>query len=106
MLKQLAAPLMPKSGHMDNSHGKVAAAALVAQLSGMGINPQSMLTNTCYSYVNDKLVAHVASVHQYEAGEKTHKTVAGSGGASVAPSEVEGVYAWNWAQNIWADTLL
>ena len=27
------APLMPKSGHMANNHGKVAAAAIVAQLS-------------------------------------------------------------------------
>jgi len=102
----LAAPLMPKSGHMANSHGKVVAAAVVAQLSGMDVNPQPLLTNTCYSYVNDKLVVHVASVHQYVAAEKTFKTVPGSGGVSTAPNELEGVYAWNWAQNIWADTLL
>ncbi|MDH4134445.1 MAG: NAD(P)/FAD-dependent oxidoreductase, partial [Gammaproteobacteria bacterium] len=102
----LSAPLMPKSGHMANSHGKVVAAAVVAQLSGMQVNPQPMLTNTCYSFVNDKLVVHVASVHQYVAAEKTFKTVAGSGGVSSAPNELEGVYAWNWAQNIWADTLL
>jgi NADH dehydrogenase FAD-containing subunit len=102
----LSAPLMPKSGHMANSHGKVVAAAVVAQLSGLEINPQPLLTNTCYSFVNDKLVVHVASVHQYVAAEKTYKTVAGSGGVSPAPSELEGVYALNWAQNIWADTLL
>lgn len=102
----LSAPLMPKSGHMANSHGKVVAAAVVAQLSGMEVNPQPVLTNTCYSFVNDKLVVHVASVHQYVAAEKTYKTVAGSGGVSTAPNELEGVYAWNWAQNIWADTLL
>lgn len=102
----LSAPLMPKSGHMANSHGKVVAAAVVAQLSGLEVNPQPVLTNTCYSFVNDKLVVHVASVHQYVAAEKTFKTVAGSGGVSAAPNELEGVYAWNWAQNIWADTLL
>lgn len=102
----LSAPLMPKSGHMANSHGKVVAAAVVAQLSGMEVNPQPVLTNTCYSFVNDKLVVHVASVHQYVAAEKTYKTVTGSGGVSSAPNELEGVYAWNWAQNIWADTLL
>ena len=28
------------------------------------------------------------------------------GGVSVAPSAVEGVYAWGWARNIWADSLL
>jgi sulfide dehydrogenase [flavocytochrome c] flavoprotein chain len=100
------APLMPKSGHMANSHGKVVAAAVVAQLSGLQINAQPVLTNTCYSFVNDKLVIHVASVHQYVEAEKTYKTVAGSGGVSPGPTELEGIYASNWAQNIWADTLL
>ncbi len=102
----LAAPAMPKSGHMANSHGKVAAAAVVAQLSDLAINPSPLLTNTCYSYVSDKLVIHVASVHQYNAEEKTFKTVPGSGGLSTEANALEGTYAWNWAQNIWADTLL
>ena len=100
------APLMPKSGHMANAHGKVVAAAVVAQLSGLTIDPQPVLTNTCYSFVSDKMVVHVASVHQYVAAEKTYKTVAGSGGVSAAPNELEGVYALNWAQTIWADTLM
>ena len=100
------APLMPKSGHMANAHGKVVAAAVVAQLSGLSIDPQPVLTNTCYSFVSDKMVVHVASVHQYVAAEKTYKTVAGSGGVSAAPNELEGVYALNWAQTIWADTLM
>jgi sulfide dehydrogenase [flavocytochrome c] flavoprotein chain len=104
------APLMPKSGHMANSHAKVAAAAIVAQLSGWDINPAPMLTNTCYSFVDDKNVVHVASVHEYVAAEKTFKTVATSGGVSsidLKPevTQLEGVYAMNWAQNIWADTL-
>ena len=100
------APGMPKSGHMANSHGKVAAAAIVAELNGWEINPAPMLTNTCYSYVDaGKNVIHVASVHEYVAAEKTFKTVAGSGGVSAAPSELEGTYAWNWARTIWADSL-
>ena len=102
----MIAPLMPKSGHMANSHGKVTAAAIVAQLSDMAVNPAPFLTNTCYSFVNDKLVVHVASVHQYDVKDKTYKTVPGSGGLSPAPNELEGVYAMNWAQNIWADSLL
>jgi len=102
----LAAPAMPKSGHMANSHGKVAAAAVVAQLSDLAINPRPLLTNTCYSYVSDKLVIHVASVHHFNAEEKTFKTVPGSGGLSTEANALEGTYAWNWAQNIWADTLL
>ena len=99
------APAMPKSGHMANSHAKVAAAAIVAQLSDWQVNPAPMLTNTCYSFTDDKNVVHVASVHEYVAAEKTFKTVAGSGGLSPAPTELEGVYAMNWAQNIWADSL-
>ncbi|NBU88046.1 MAG: flavocytochrome C [Betaproteobacteria bacterium] len=101
----MLAPLMPKSGHMANSHGKVTAAAIVAELSNLPINPRPFLSNTCYSFVNDKLVVHVASVHQYDDKDKTYKTVPGSGGVSTEPNELEGIYAWNWAQNIWADTL-
>ena len=101
-----AAPAMPKSGHMANNHAKVAASAIVAQLSGWEVNPAPMLTNTCYSFVDNKNVIHVASVHEYVAAEKTFKTVAGSGGVSPGPTELEGVYALNWASNIWADTLV
>ena len=99
------APAMPKSGHMANNHGKVAAAAIVAQLSGWDVNLAPMLSNTCYSFVDAKNVVHVASVHEYVAAEKTFKTVAGSGGVSAGPNELEGIYALNWASNIWADTL-
>ncbi len=99
------APAMPKSGHMANSHAKVAAAAIVAQLSGWAVNPAPMLTNTCYSFVDDRNVVHVASVHEYVAAEKTFKAVTGSGGVSSAPTELEGTYAMSWARNIWADTL-
>lgn len=100
------AAFMPKSAHMANQHAKVAAAAIVAELRGFALNPQPVLTNTCYSFVDATKVVHVASVHQYSASDKTYKTVAGSGGVSAAPSELEGVYAWGWARNIWADSLL
>ncbi len=99
------AQLMPKSGHMANNHAKVAAAAIVAQLSGIEPNPQPMLTNTCYSFIDDRNVVHVASVHEYVAGEQTYKVVQGAGGLSAAPTELEGSYANNWARTIWADML-
>jgi sulfide dehydrogenase [flavocytochrome c] flavoprotein chain len=104
------APLMPKSGHMANSQAKVAAAAIVAQLSNWDVNLSPMLTNTCYSMVDAKNCIHVASVHEYVAAEKTFKTVAGSGGVSSIDlksdvTQLEGVYAESWARNIWADTL-
>jgi len=99
------APQMPKSGHMANSHAKVAAAAIVAELKGLEINARPMLTNTCYSFVSASEVVHVASVHEYVAAEKTFKPVAGSGGVSAARSEQEAIYAMAWARNIWADML-
>ena len=99
------APLMPKSGHMANQHGKVAAAAIVALLSGRAPNALPIYNNTCYSFVSDTDVVHVASVHRYDAEKKTMLTVPGSGGVSAAASELEGRYGMAWARNIWADTL-
>lgn len=99
------AQLMPKSGHMANNHAKVAAAAIVAQLTGIEPNPQPMLTNTCYSFIDDRNVVHVASVHEYVAAERTFKVVQGAGGLSTGPTELEGSYANHWARTIWADML-
>jgi len=99
------APLMAKSGHMANNHAKVAAAAIVARLAGWPVNPSPMLTNTCYSYLDDASVVHVSSVHAYDAAQKTFLPVPGAGGLSPAPSREEAVFAWNWAHNIWADCL-
>jgi sulfide dehydrogenase [flavocytochrome c] flavoprotein subunit len=99
----LSASGMPKSGHMANSHGKVCAAAVVEMLNGREPNPVPMMNNTCYSFVSEKEVIHVASVHRYEASQNTILPVKGSGGVSAARSELEGSYAWSWARNIWAD---
>ena len=100
----LSAPAMPKSGHMANQHGKACAAALVEIMNGRQPLPVTM-ANTCYSFVSEKQVVHVASVHQYDAEKKTFNAVQGAGGLSAKANELEGVYAYNWAQNIWADML-
>jgi sulfide dehydrogenase [flavocytochrome c] flavoprotein subunit len=97
---------MPKSAHMANSHGKVAAAAIVAELQGLEVNPHPMLTNVCMSYVDPTHVIHVASVHEYETPKKSFFTIGGSGGVSDVRSDLEGRYAEAWAKNIWADTLM
>ena len=99
------APGMPKSGHMANQHGKVCAAAVVSLLQGKEPPQLPIYANTCYSFVTDEDVVHVASVHRYDAEKKTMLTVPGSGGVSSAASELEGRYAHAWARNIWADTL-
>ena len=99
------APGMPKSGHMANNQAKVAAAAILRQLGGQPPSATPMLTNTCYSFITDKDVVHVASVHQYDREKKTMLAVPGSGGLSPAMNELEGRFAMSWAQNIWADAL-
>jgi NADPH-dependent 2,4-dienoyl-CoA reductase/sulfur reductase-like enzyme len=99
------APAMPKSAHMANQHGKTCAAAVIALLTGKAVNPLPIYNNTCYSFVSDQDVVHVASVHRYDAAQKTMVPVAGAGGVSTAASELEGRYAMAWARNIWADTL-
>ena len=101
----LSAPAMPKSGHMANQHGKIAAAAIVALLNGQAPNPNTVMTNTCYSFVSDTEVIHVASVHQWNDKDKTVTIVPGASGVSAARSAQEGIYGWSWAQNIWADML-
>ena len=100
------APGMPKSGHMANQHGKSAAAAVVALLSGADVNRLPLYNNTCYSFVSAQDVIHVSSVHKYDEEKKTMVTVPGSGGVSAAANSLEGEYAHAWARNIWADILV
>jgi sulfide dehydrogenase [flavocytochrome c] flavoprotein subunit len=99
------APGMPKSGHMANQHGKTCAAAVVSLLQGKEAPSLPIYANTCYSFVTATDVVHVASVHRYDAAQKTMLAVPGSGGLSSAASELEGQYAMAWARNIWADSL-
>src|SRR3990172_5380624 len=63
-------------------------------MNGRQPSPTPLVTNTCYSFVSDKEVVHVASVHTYDPKDKTFKTVPGSGGGSPRRNEIEGVYGW------------
>jgi sulfide dehydrogenase [flavocytochrome c] flavoprotein subunit len=101
----LSAPAMPKSGHMANNHAKLAAAAIIELMNGREPNPQPIIANTCYSFVSDKEGIHVASVHHYDPAQKTLTVVPGASGLSAGRSELEGIYGWAWAQNIWSDML-
>lgn len=101
----LSAPAMPKSASMANQHAKVAAAAVIALIRNQPVNTQPMMINTCYSFMDDRNVAHVASVHAYDAAQKTMTVVKGAAGLSGKANEIEGTFAMGWARNIWADTL-
>lgn len=99
------APTMPKSGHIANQQGKLAAAAILNLLAGEPPSDQPLAVNTCYSFVDNRNVIHVASVHAYDAATGTLQPVKGAGGVSASPNEVEGQFALAWAKNIWGDML-
>ena len=99
-----AAPLMPKSGHMANQHGKAVAAAIVEIFSGREPQP-TLMANTCYSMVDGKRAIHVDSVHRYHPEKKVPLVVEGSGGVSKEASVEEGIYTRAWATTIWKDVL-
>jgi sulfite dehydrogenase len=101
----LSGPGMPKSASMTNQHAKVCAAAVIALIRGQPVNQDTMMMNTCYSFVSGTSAMHVASVHRYDPAQKTIAPVKGAGGISTAASEAEAAYAWGWARNIWAEAL-
>lgn len=91
------APQMPKSGHMANHHGKVAAAAVLALLAERPVNAEPVVNNTCYSFIDDRNAVHITSVHRYDATQKTFLPVPGATGLSAAKSAREGDYGFAWA---------
>jgi sulfite dehydrogenase len=104
----LAAPGMPKSGHMANQHGKAAAQALVDLLLHERLPPPPVMNNTCYSFIDEHQAIHVASVHRWVEDKNTLEPMPGAGGLSAPAREgwaQEGAYARSWAQAIWADML-
>lgn len=101
----LSAPAMPKSGHMANQHGKIAADAIVALMTGRPINDEPIISNTCYSWISDREVVHVASVHIFDRAQNTLVAVKGAGGLSPGPTTLEGEFAMGWARSIFADAL-
>ncbi|MBS0325019.1 MAG: FAD-dependent oxidoreductase [Proteobacteria bacterium] len=99
------APVMPKSGHMANQHGKAVAFALLGEFAGHAPDPLPVLTSTCYSFVDPRRAGHVASVHRYDAAQRTYLPVPGAGGVAPAATEEEARNGMAWAHMIWRDML-
>jgi NADPH-dependent 2,4-dienoyl-CoA reductase/sulfur reductase-like enzyme len=95
---------LPKSAHMATSQARVCANAIVALMSDKAPDTLPVFSNTCYSYVSDKMAMHVANVYRYDPNKKIMVAAEG-GGVSENPSELEGNYARAWAKNIWSDVL-
>ncbi|MBF0158523.1 MAG: FAD-dependent oxidoreductase [Magnetococcales bacterium] len=96
---------MPKSGYSANSEGKIAAAAIVAELTGNGVYDPSYL-NTCYSLVAPDYGISVALIVALKEGKLTALS------EGVSPVEAsrevrrqEALYAESWYQSVMLDTL-
>lgn len=101
----LAAP-MPKSAFAANMQGKMAAAAIAAELTGRPL-PPAAYANTCYSLLAPGYGISVAGVYRPEQGKLIE--VAGSGGispldATPALRTAEAAYGDAWYAAISADT--
>ena len=69
----------------SEAHQRIREAEELGPRAAMTGEPlQPVLTNTCYSFVDDKRVIHVASVHEF--ADNNYRAVAGSGGVSPARS--------------------
>jgi NADPH-dependent 2,4-dienoyl-CoA reductase/sulfur reductase-like enzyme len=99
------APGMPKSAHMANQEAKVCAGAIAAQTLGMPVPSMPIIANSCYSFVSQSEVIHVAAVYRYDRDKKTMVAAKDAGGLSERPTTTEGIFAMAWATNILNDTL-
>ncbi len=100
----IAAP-MPKSGFAANTQGKLAAAAIAAELTGRAL-PTASLANTCYSLVGTDYGISVTGVYQAQAGKLIE--MPGSGGVSPLQADAgfrkaEAIYGAAWYQAISTD---
>ena len=100
----IAAP-MPKSGFAANTQGKVAAAAIAAELTGQPL-PTAAYANTCYSLIGNDYGISVAGVYKSQEGKLIE--VPDSGGVSpidgnAAFRKAEADYGSAWYKAISAD---
>ena len=100
----IAAP-MPKSGFAANTQGKVAAAAIAAELTGQPL-PTAAYANTCYSLIGNDYGISVAGVYKSQQGKLIE--VPDSGGVSpidgnAAFRKAEADYGSAWYKAISAD---
>lgn len=100
----IAAP-MPKSGFAANTQGKVAAAAIAAELTGQE-RPSAAYANTCYSLIGTDYGISVAGVYRAQGGQLIE--VPDSGGVSpldgnAAFRAAEARYGTDWYAAISAD---
>ena len=101
----LSAEKMPKSAHMANQHSKIAALDIIAKLDGKEGLTNYKIVNTCYSFVDEIRAIFVSQAYSFELKTRTVKPIEGAGGLPNKASVEIGKQAYNWAENIWVDSL-
>ena len=96
---------LPKSGYMATSQAKICAAAIIELMQGQTPDQAPTIANTCYSMVSDSEAMHVAHIYRFNA-EKQAMIAAEGGGVSAQRSEVEGMLAGHWLENVLNDVLM
>ncbi|MCR4304525.1 MAG: FAD-dependent oxidoreductase [Gallionella sp.] len=96
---------LPKSGYMATSQAKICAAAIIELMQGQAPDQAPTIANTCYSMVSDSEAMHVAHIYRFNA-EKQAMIAAEGGGVSAQRSEVEGMLAGHWLENVLNDVLM
>jgi len=99
------APLMAKAGQIANQHAKVCVEAVLALFADRPVDDAPVLTNSCYSFVDDREAGHIKSVHRYDKGEKTFVAVPEAADVATTPSARDGEAAFAWWKAIRADML-
>ncbi|MEW6677734.1 MAG: FAD-dependent oxidoreductase [Pseudomonadota bacterium] len=95
---------MPKSAHVSNNQGKIAASAIIELLNGRQPDPLPVIGSTSYSATTDHTAGPIAVVMRYNPGQDVYVRQPG-GGADADSDELNFQYNLAWFENIWADTL-
>jgi len=88
---------MPKSAFSANSQAKVAALNMLALMAGREPDAPAH-ANVCYSYVNDKEAMSVAGLYRVLGGNTVF--VPQAGGLPTSYTELEGIQAASWFNNM------
>lgn len=96
---------MPKSAYAANSQAKVAAAAIIAALSGKEVGTPSYV-NTCYSIAGHDYGFSIAAVYNFDDSKKEIVGQAAVTALDASPEMLkrEVIYAHSWFDNIVSDS--
>ncbi len=99
----LAASAMPKSATMAAQQARVAAAAIVAELTERPLDPAPVMDSACYSFVNAQRAGHVSATHDYDPAIRSMITRKGTAQTAATATEQDAERAWIWARALWAE---